>query len=170
MFLESRMTDKLYGRQFYDWRLPPPSGLEQKRYKIGGELEEDPRIASTEADPTQKSITTMGGFPYYGGIKSVRRQRFGTFNALVHAHIALLVDQLAGRVMHSVYGAYPELIRDDGLPMRKAASNVWRRCWSTTGTGLISWIPGLISICTIFNVHGRVMALLDIDRFDFSAG
>eukprot|EP01083_Nonionella_stella_P108594 315984_1 len=41
------------------------------------------------------------------------------------------------------------------------------------GTSFNVYIPvtiGLISLCTIFNVYGRVMALLDIDRFDFSAG
>eukprot|EP01083_Nonionella_stella_P042265 114251_1 len=69
------------------------------------------------------------------GDLSVRRQAFLTVNALAHAHIALLADQLAGRVLPSVYGACavrPELIRevdlgpfkhkiDDGLPLRKAA-------------------------------------------------
>eukprot|EP01083_Nonionella_stella_P072378 195142_1 len=43
--------------------------MNKKIYKIGRKLEEDPNNASTEADPTQKSITPIGGFPHYGVVK-----------------------------------------------------------------------------------------------------
>jgi len=41
----------------------------KKIYKVGKSIAQDPNNASTEADPTQKSITPMGGFPHYGIVK-----------------------------------------------------------------------------------------------------
>jgi len=41
----------------------------KKIYKVGKSIAEDANNASTEADPTQKAITPMGGFPHYGIVK-----------------------------------------------------------------------------------------------------
>jgi len=54
------------GQQGYHHR----TEINKKVYKIGKSIQDDPNNASTEADPTQKSITPMGGFPHYGIVRN----------------------------------------------------------------------------------------------------
>merc|ERR1712127_9619 len=42
--------------------------INKKIYRIGKALKDDPNNAMTENDLTEKSITSMGGFPHYGEI------------------------------------------------------------------------------------------------------
>jgi len=70
--------------------------INKKIYKVGKNIKEDPQNAATEADPTQKSITPMGGFPHYGEVNEdflmIKGGIVGTRKRVITIRKSLLVQ------------------------------------------------------------------------------